>query len=88
MKSTVVKSFWNHFSQLSEENRKTAKEKFRLWKNNPWHSSLRFKCVNSPKELWSARVSKNIRAVGIKSNDNEIVWFWIGNHKEYDRLIK
>jgi hypothetical protein len=35
-------------------------------------------------ERW--RVGKGHRAVGILDGD-EIVWFWIGSHKEYQRII-
>jgi hypothetical protein len=33
------------------------------------------------------RVGLGNRAVGILSDDT-VVWFWIGSHAEYDRLIK
>jgi len=36
--------------------------------------------------IYSARVGKGHRAVGVLESD-EIVWFWIGSHKEYERII-
>ncbi len=32
------------------------------------------------------RVTDSYRAVGVR-NDDEIVWFFIGTHAEYDRLL-
>jgi hypothetical protein len=33
------------------------------------------------------RVTVAYRAVGFLEND-EVTWFWIGSHAEYDRLLK
>ena len=52
-------------------------------KTNPNHLSLHFKKVN---KYWSVRVGKAYRALGIEVK-NGILWFWIGTHDEYDRLI-
>ena len=37
--------------------------------------------------IFSLRVTKNYRAVGFLQND-EMIWFWIGSHSEYDKLLK
>ncbi|WP_422392441.1 hypothetical protein [Nitratireductor thuwali] len=37
-------------------------------------------------ELWSARVSRNHRALAIEDDDG-LVWIWIGSHADYDKLI-
>lgn len=36
--------------------------------------------------IYSARVSKNYRAVGVR-NESGIIWFWIGPHADYDKLL-
>ena len=36
--------------------------------------------------IYSARVSKSYRAVGMRNEDG-IVWFWIGTHTDYDKLL-
>lgn len=53
-------------------------------KTNPRHPSLHFKKVG---ELWSARIDDNYRALALEGADG-FHWIWIGNHAEYDRLIK
>lgn len=47
---------------------------------------LYFKQVHSKKPIYSVRVTRDYRALGIRDGD-EIVWFWIGSHAEYDRLL-
>jgi len=36
--------------------------------------------------VYSARVNREYRAVGVRDGD-EMVWFWIGGHTEYDQLL-
>jgi hypothetical protein len=36
--------------------------------------------------LYSARVTLGYRALGLME-DEEVTWFWIGTHAEYDRLL-
>jgi hypothetical protein len=47
------------------------------------HPSLHFKQVG---RLWSVRVGLHYRALAAES-DSEMVWFWIGTHAQYDRLL-
>jgi hypothetical protein len=44
---------------------------------------LHFKKVG---RLWSVRVGIHYRATAVE-DDQAVVWFWIGHHSEYDRLI-
>ena len=48
-----------------------------------WHPSLHFKHVG---RLWSVRVGKGYRALAVAGDDGP-VWFWIGSHAEYDRIV-
>lgn len=63
--------------------RALADEKFALLKADPRHSSLRFKRVN---RFHSVRVGLHYRALGVDAPDG-VLWFWIGSHAEYDRLV-
>ena len=82
----TVDSFWNAFYKLPDEIQNISRKKFVIWKQNPFHPSLRFKCVNAAHNIWSVRVSRDYRALGVM-NINEIVWYWIGSHTEYEKLI-
>ncbi|MFA7370228.1 MAG: hypothetical protein WC334_11335 [Kiritimatiellales bacterium] len=37
-------------------------------------------------QLWSVRVGRRYRALAVQEEDT-LIWFWIGTHAEYDRLI-
>jgi hypothetical protein len=55
---------------------------------NPSHPGLRFKRLGTELPLWSVRVSDSYRAVGIRSDDDVIIWFFIGTHADYDKLLR
>jgi mRNA-degrading endonuclease RelE of RelBE toxin-antitoxin system len=79
----AAKRFWRTFADLPDEIQKLARENFELLKSNPHHPSLHFKRVG---KYWSARIGGSYRALGQDSAAG-IVWFWIGPHEEYERLI-
>ncbi|HVT24556.1 MAG TPA: hypothetical protein VHD95_08005 [Rhizomicrobium sp.] len=53
-------------------------------KENPRHPSLRFKQVG---RFWSVRVGIHHRALAVQAGQ-DLVWFWIGSHAAYDRLMQ
>ena len=65
------------------EIQRLANENFELLKRDPRLPPLRFMKVG---RMWSARVGMRHRAVAVEDGE-EMVWFWIGHHSEYDRLI-
>lgn len=87
MKSFAVDSFWDAYNKLPEAIQTISKNKFELWKLNPFHPSLQFKCVNAPNDVWSVRVTLDYRALGVMDN-KDIIWYWIGSHAEYEKLLK
>ncbi|MEK6633036.1 MAG: hypothetical protein AABY94_06945 [Nitrospirota bacterium] len=76
--------FWTCYNALPLSIREQADHAFELLKANPRHPSLHFKQVG---RFWSARVGLQYRTVGVDAQDG-IVWFWIGTHAEYDKLIR
>ena len=87
MKSLTASRFWKCYSTLPEDVRRQAKEAFTLFATNPYYPSLRFRRVHSTLPIFSARVNIDYRAVGILKGD-EITWFWIGSHADYEHLLK
>lgn len=87
MKSFTTDKFRSLFAKLPKSIKQRARESYRLFKNNPHHPSLHFKTVHLTEPIYSVRISKDYRAVGI-INDEKIFWFWIGPHSEYDQLLK
>ena len=79
MKSKTLPSFWKAYASLSETIKKQARKAYRLWRQNPFHPSLRFKCINHKENIWAVRISRGYRALGIFEEDT-VTWFWIGDH--------
>jgi hypothetical protein len=86
MKSQVLPSFWDAYRLLEPEVRSSARKAYRIWSKNPFHPSLRFKCVNREESVWSIRITLEYRALCI-FEDGEVTWFWVGLHDEYERLL-
>ena len=66
--------------------RAQARLAYRLFQQDPRHPGLQFKQVHASRPIYSARIGLGYRALGVRDGDL-IVWFWIGSHAEYDRLI-
>jgi hypothetical protein len=76
--------FWNLFEKIPPSIQAVARKNFELLKQNPSHPSLHFKKIG---DLWSARAGLNYRAISVQDAD-EFIWFWIGSHTDYERLLK
>ncbi len=87
MKSHLTKDFHDCFAQLPDNIKRFARENYKLWLQNPYHPSLAFKRVGKKYLTYSVRIGLGWRALGFKDGDT-IVWFWIGSHPEYERLIQ
>lgn len=86
MRSRTTERFRKALANLPEQVRYQAREAYRQFMRDPSHRSLRFKQVHATLPIYSVRVSRGYRALGQK-DVNGIVWFWIGPHAEYDKLL-
>lgn len=86
MKSVTTSRFRKAYSLLPAEVKATARNSYKKWQINPKHSSLQFKQIHKSQPIYSVRVGISWRALGIKEDD-VMIWFWIGSHSEYDKLI-
>lgn len=86
MKSETLPSFWKCYAPLDSEIKQRARKTYRLWSENPFHPSLHFKCVNPNENLWSVKITRGVRAIGVM-DDNTVVWFWIGSHDDYESFF-
>ena len=86
MNSKTTRRFRQMLAKLPSDVRRQAQEAYRLFRQNPNHPSLRFKKVHNTEPIYSARINIGYRAVGV-IDGGEIVWFWIGPHAEYDKLL-
>jgi hypothetical protein len=87
MNSRITKQFRTLLGALPAQVRQQAREAYRLFRQNASHPGLRFKKVYDDPPIYSARVGIGYRAVGARDG-NTIVWFWIGSHADYDKLLE
>ena len=87
MRSLTTRDFWHHFSNLPTSIQKSAVRCYQQFRRDPHHSGLQFKKISGTSNVYSVRVSLGYRAVGTLRDDT-IVWFWIGTHLQYERLLK
>jgi hypothetical protein len=71
------------YQALSPAVRGLADKNFSLLKQDPHHPSLHFKRVG---RYFSVRVGRHYRALGLEVPDG-VLWFWIGSHADYDKLV-
>lgn len=86
MKSKVTDDFRALFSRLPSEIQARARKNYLLWKQDPHHPGLQFKKVHLREPIYSIRVGRSWRALGLLEGDT-ISWFWIGSHADYDDLL-
>lgn len=86
MKSLTTTEFRKLFAALPKQVQEQTRAAYRQFKKDSSHPSLRFKKVHPELPIYSARISKNYRAVGQLDGDTAI-WFWVGSHAEYDKLL-
>jgi len=85
MKHFATSRFWDCYNRLSSIVKNLADKNFERLKQNPHHPSLRLKKIG---KYWSVRSGLHHRALGVDNSDKTgIIWFWIGSHSEYNRLV-
>jgi hypothetical protein len=85
--SRTTERFREALGYLPANVRRRARDAYRVFRENPAHPSLRFKRVHPTLPIYSARIGLGYRALATV-DDNVAVWFWIGTHAEYDKLLR
>jgi hypothetical protein len=86
LKSRTTERFRTTLERLPAPIRHRAAIAYELFRDDPYHPSLRFKQVHPVRQVFSVRIGLGYRARGVREDD-DIVWFWIGSHTDYDRLL-
>ena len=87
MNSHTTDKFRKAFAELPANVQKQARQAYRLFIENPYHPSLHFKPIHPTRPIYSVRIRLDYRAVGVRDGD-DIIWYWVGSHAEYDKLIR
>lgn len=87
MKSVTTTGFWKCYDTLPEDVQHRADRVYELWQINPQAHGLYFKRVGTQRPIYSVRIDRGHRALGMLEGE-AILWFWIGPHDEYMRMLK
>jgi hypothetical protein len=86
VRSYTTERFRSALAGLPEHVQRQAREAYRRFQQDPFHPGLRFRQVHPTRPIYSARISRDYRALCVRDGE-EITWFWIGSHADYDNLI-
>jgi len=76
--------YWECYQNLPPQIKTLANRNFKLLKENPNLPSLSLKKIEN---LWSVRIGKKYRALAIEY-EGCMIWFWVGNHSDYEKMLK
>lgn len=80
----TTERFRECFNKLPQHIQTMSRRNFELLKEDPSHPSLHFKKVG---RFWSVRIGLNYRALAVEDGE-DYIWSWIGNHNDYEMMIK
>ena len=86
MTSDTTSRFWNAYADLPQQIKRQARKAYKLFERDPRHPSLQLKKVHADQPIYSVRITRDYRAVGVREG-NSMIWFWIGSHADYERLL-
>ena len=87
MNSRTTAAFRRMFQELPVDVQALARKAHRLWLVDPHYRGLHYKKVHPTRPIFSVRIGIAWRAMGVLNGD-EMTWFFIGSHSEYDDLLK
>ncbi len=84
MRHRASPDFWASYQKLPAAIREVADKNYTLLKSDPRHPSLHFKQIG---RFWSVRIGLRYRALAVEAGD-DLLWFWIGSHSDYDAFVR
>lgn len=76
--------FEKHYKRLPGDIKEKAKNKEKIFRNNPFHSSLKtHKLFGKEKEIWAFWITYSYRLKFVFLNDEEVLFLDIGTHDIY-----
>ncbi len=87
MKSSINEDFRKSFARLPKQVQQQARQSYQKFQESPEHPGLHFKKVRALRGTYAIRITGGYRALGVLKDD-EITWFWIGSHADYDQILR
>ena len=88
MRSVRTRQFCKQFDALPVTVQHEARAAYKQFVEDPWQPSLHLESVQGKRgrTYYSVRVGLHYRALAERLPDTWL-WFWIGPHAEYDKLL-
>lgn len=83
MKHFASPEFWPCYHRLPKQVQQLADTCYELLKADLSHPSLHFKKIGKYRAV---RIGLHYRSLAIETEEG-LLWFWIGSHSEYDKLL-
>jgi hypothetical protein len=83
LKHFASPEFWELYRALPQSVQDLADKYYSLLKNDPRHPSLHLKKAG---RFWSVRIGLHYRAIAVEVTGG-LLWFWIGSHEDYNKLM-
>ncbi|HXJ95851.1 MAG TPA: hypothetical protein VMT20_23670 [Terriglobia bacterium] len=80
----LTTSFRKLYAGLPPAVQNLADEKYRLFKQDPFHPSLEFQAKG---RVWTVAIGRSYRAIA-RRFDNDLHWVWIGSHEDYNNILR
>jgi hypothetical protein len=87
VKSKRTRQFRELYAVLPLVTRQQAYKAYLQFTDDPNHVGLNFKSLGGDPTWYSVRIGISYRAL-CKIEADAYVWFWIGSHAEYDKVLK
>jgi hypothetical protein len=86
MESRTTRQFWRLSSSLPPQVQVDARRAYRLFHRNAAHPGLGFKKLEWEDDIYQGSDWSRLPSTASHAG-NRIVWYWIGGHADYDRLV-
>ncbi|MFI5273041.1 MAG: hypothetical protein ACHQ4H_08430 [Ktedonobacterales bacterium] len=83
--AALENALWD--AQSRDPRHVSAYKAYAQFTRDPGHPGLNFELIDSQARIWSARINGSYRVLGIRDG-SEMTWFWIGTHREYEKIFK
>jgi len=84
LRSFLTPGFRKLYGELPEHVQRQADEKYRLFRENPFHPPLEFQTKG---KVWTVAIGRSYRAIA-RRIDDELHWVWTGSHEAYNSILK
>lgn len=87
MASWRTPGFKRLYGKLDGAAQRVADAAYLNYEREPTLVDFEYKGSLKGRRIYGAHITKNLRALAFTQGE-DVVWYWIGAHTDYDRLLK